>query len=117
MPSSLEQRNVVKPRIHTASSCFPAFVRAANSCSSSKQQGIMETEGETQGAMASEWTSEWLRTFLLKLLGTAIGFVMVWPYVLQLVSSLKEALDRATAHERERATALKALQDRCVGNE
>lgn len=62
------------------------------------------------GAMAAEWA----RTNVLRMLATAIGIVMVWPYVFHLVSLIRQALDRATAQERERAMALRALQERCV---
>lgn len=62
------------------------------------------------GAMAAEWA----RTNVLRMLATAIGIVMVWPYVLHLVSLIRQALDRANAQERERAMALRALQERCV---
>eukprot|EP00752_Nemacystus_decipiens_P002453 g2310.t1 len=60
------------------------------------------------GAMVAEWA----RTNVLRMLATAIGIVMVWPYVLHLVSMVRQALDRAHPQERERAMALRALQER-----
>lgn len=62
------------------------------------------------GAMAAEWA----RTNLLRMLATAVGFVIVWPYVLHLVSLARQALNRANAQERERTMALRALQERCA---
>ena len=63
------------------------------------------------GAMAAEWA----RVNVLRMLATAIGIAMVWPYLLHLAFLIRQALGRATnGQERERAIALRALQERCV---
>lgn len=76
----------------------------------------MEAGGGPAGTteMDGVMTSAWLRTFLLQLVGTAIGFVMAWPYIVQLASAAKEALNRTTVQERERAAALRELHERCA---
>lgn len=72
--------------------------------------GIFSTNMEIVGEVASEWA----RVNLLRMLAAAVGFVMVWPYVLEVVSWVRHVLDRTSAQERERAMALRALQERCV---
>ncbi|CAM9289135.1 unnamed protein product [Ectocarpus fasciculatus] len=55
---------------------------------------------------------EWVKVDLPKLLMGVILCALIWPQVIQVSALLRQALNRATAQERERTAALQALHER-----